>query len=98
MSTAQLGDPGYSIFRTMALRSENDELKLDRIFMSEEQNFRFNYPHQCGTAAAHVHRTVERSHEVQDGDLVVLYTDGLTDNLFPDDLFPCLNKHAQGPE
>jgi len=47
MKTTNLGDSGYTIYR--AELGEGDRLVLKQTFRSEEQQYRFNFPYQCGT-------------------------------------------------
>lgn len=70
-----LGDSAFAIFR-------NDEM----IYKSEEQSHSFNYPYQLGTggdapAKAHCIQCTMRK-----GDLIVMGTDGLFDNLYTDEI------------
>lgn len=46
MKTLNLGDSGYLIFRPNLKKKRT----LQKIFRSEAQQYRFNFPYQCGTA------------------------------------------------
>ena len=48
MKTCNLGDSGYVIFRAPTPDSKSME-RLDVLFRSKEQQYRFNFPYQCGT-------------------------------------------------
>lgn len=47
MKTTNLGDSGYSIYR--AEKEDGNKIVLKLTFRSEEQQYRFNFPYQCGT-------------------------------------------------
>ncbi len=47
MKTCNLGDSGYAIFRASV--GEENKVVLTKTFRSEEQQYRFNFPYQCGT-------------------------------------------------
>ena len=73
--TANLGDSGY-----MLLRKEG--IDLVQLFRSKEQQHSFNFPFQVGTGGDDPARADTQVHEVRDGDIIVLGSDGLWDNLF----------------
>lgn len=70
-----LGDSAFSIIRN-----------YEMIYKSEEQSHSFNYPYQLGTggdapAKAHCIQCTMKK-----GDLIVMGSDGLFDNLYPDEI------------
>ena len=93
MKTTNLGDSGYVIYS--ASRSEEadnkDSIILTKTFRSEEQQYRFNFPYQCGTSCELPYKAFDNEHEVHPGkDFVVMGTDGLFDNLYDADIEKCL--------
>ena len=78
LSTALVGDSGYLIFRPSLV---DGKLGLDLVFQSEEQQKSFNFPYQIGTKGDKPSAGVEKRHLLKPNDLVVLVTDGVTDNL-----------------
>lgn len=79
--SSYVGDSGYCILRPDAKGDEKFLLH----FESKPQQRRFNYPYQLGWERNGDHPEVALtfSHEVKDGDLVILGTDGLFDNMTP---------------
>jgi len=68
-----LGDSGYLILRGKKA-----------LFHSPVQQHRFNHPYQCGTNHKLPHAAESFPHPVKDGDLIVMASDGLWDNLSDD--------------
>ena len=89
ITTLNIGDSGYSIHRR-----ENGEMKL--LFESEPGQRGFNYPYQLGGTDGDVAEEVgvEMTHsDVGPDDVIVVYSDGVSDNLSPSDFHSCL-EHA----
>ncbi|KAJ1648945.1 hypothetical protein IWQ61_009814 [Dispira simplex] len=84
---ANLGDCGVGIIR-----------QGEFIFRNEEQQHSFNYPYQIGTGCAD---RPEDAHvftvKVQLGDIIVLGSDGLFDNLFDEDILEEIHNHVPTP-
>jgi protein phosphatase PTC7 len=76
MTTYNLGDSGY-----MILRSSSGSKDLDIFFQSKEQQHAFNFPFQVGTNGDAPDSGELNAHNVENGDIIVLGTDGLWDNL-----------------
>lgn len=75
--SANLGDSGFMIVRLSA-----DSKRVDLLFKSEEQQHSFNFPFQLGAQSRDRPDDAELlSFPVQHGDLVILGTDGLFDNI-----------------
>ena len=85
MKTTNLGDSGYVIFR-------REEGSLIKVFRSKEQQFSFNFPYQCGTGCELPTAAFDTDHQMKEKDIVVMGTDGLFDNVFDEDMKPCLVK------
>ncbi|CDW72780.1 serine threonine family 2c [Stylonychia lemnae] len=81
-----LGDSAYMIVRPDPHQEQGFEL----IFRSKEQQYRFNYPYQCGTNYDPPHHADRQEHDIKHNDVVILGTDGVFDNLFHDQIFQCL--------
>ena len=74
--TANLGDSGVLVLRDGAI-----------IFRAHEQQHRFNMPFQLGSGSLDTASDASTdSVQVRAGDVVVLATDGLFDNLWPEDI------------
>ncbi|KAL1920155.1 uncharacterized protein VTP21DRAFT_1301 [Calcarisporiella thermophila] len=83
---ANLGDCGVSVIR-----------QNDFIFRSEEQQHSFNYPYQLGTYSTDTPRDAQTFRvKVQKGDIVIVASDGIYDNLFNEDILEEVVKHI-GP-
>lgn len=73
--TANLGDSGYLLLR-------KEGLDLVQIFRTKEQQHSFNFPYQVGTGGDDPAKADSQIHDVKDGDIIILGSDGLWDNLF----------------
>lgn len=58
MKTTNLGDSGYIIFRP-------DSGELEKVFKSQEQQYRFNFPYQCGTNCATPNKAFDTDHQMK---------------------------------
>ena len=89
MKTTNLGDSGYLIFRASV--QEDEKVVLSQTFRSQEQQYRFNFPYQCGTGCELPYKAFDNEHVVAPGkDFVIMGSDGLLDNLFDKDIQACL--------
>ncbi|KRX01894.1 Protein phosphatase 2C (PP2C)-like domain [Pseudocohnilembus persalinus] len=85
LNTALLGDSGYILFRV-------EENKLNIIYEFSEQQHSFNFPYQLSYSRGpnaqsdKASDSILMSHEVQDGDIIVMGSDGLFDNLYLDQI------------
>lgn len=79
--TSLVGDSGYCILR----KGENDNKKYSLFYESKSQQRRFNFPYQLGWSLNGDSPRVANNadHEVKEGDIVILATDGVLDNLDP---------------
>jgi len=82
LRSANLGDSGFMVIRG-----------LDIIYRSKEQQHAFNSPYQLGTGSTDrpEHATVTEVN-VLPGDLVILGSDGLFDNLYDDEILELASK------
>ncbi|EFN54672.1 hypothetical protein CHLNCDRAFT_24539 [Chlorella variabilis] len=77
LHASNLGDSGFMVIRDGEL-----------VFMSPQQQHEFNFPYQIGSAdsMSDTPQVARRfSVEVRQGDIVVAATDGLFDNVYPDE-------------
>lgn len=79
--TLNLGDSGFAVFR-------NGEF----IFKSDEQTHSFNYPYQLGAGGDSPSCAERCTIKMKKGDVVVLGTDGLFDNLYPGEIADIIKK------
>ncbi|KAJ2161404.1 hypothetical protein GGF46_001499 [Coemansia sp. RSA 552] len=84
LRVANLGDCGLTVVR-----------QGDMVYRTEEQQHSFNYPYQLGTEAhsdspqdAQVFRL-----KIQKGDVIIVGSDGVFDNLFDEDILEEVNQH-----
>lgn len=70
MQGLNLGDSGYLILRDNKV-----------LFHSPVMQYRFNAPYQCGTNHKLPYAAQKFDHKVESGDLIVMASDGLWDNL-----------------
>jgi len=81
---ANIGDCGVSIIR-----------HNNYVFRSEEQQHSFNFPVQLGTGSSDSPADAQRfSVTVEKGDIVILASDGLFDNLFDEDILDIVRHHV----
>jgi protein phosphatase PTC7 len=89
LSALNLGDSGFRLFRQLDSEAGAPRLEMG----SRPQQHFFNCPFQLGGDNADRPRNGDRyTHAVQPGDLIVLATDGLFDNLFDDEIGALLAK------
>ena len=64
------------------------------MFRTTEQQYSFNFPHQCGTGAPIPDEQGNypdvNEHIIQEKDIIVVASDGVFDNLFDSDLMECI--------
>lgn len=87
-----VGDSGYCIMR---LNPDSEDL-VSLVHASSPQQRKFNFPYQLGWGknGDHPDTALSFSHPVQNGDIVILGTDGLFDNVSCTDVVsPHLDLH-----
>jgi len=84
LKAANLGDSGFMIIR-----------KSNLLLKSEEQQHGFNFPFQLGSESRDKpeHSQIYKQ-AIEEGDVVILGTDGLFDNLFKEEILKIQQKHA----
>ena len=75
LDTINIGDSGFYIYR----RAEN---RLELVDKSKEVLHGFNFPFQLGTDGDKVDSAWKKAIEVKDKDYIVMFTDGVCDNLY----------------
>ncbi|KAL3632530.1 hypothetical protein CASFOL_025514 [Castilleja foliolosa] len=75
LKAANLGDSGFMVIRGGRV-----------VYGSPAQQHSFNHPYQMGRTSGGVEAADEISVKVKAGDVVVVGTDGLFDNVFPEDI------------
>ena len=61
-----------------------------KIFRSEERQYRFNAPWQCGTGKPLPTNADTYLHQVKHNDVLVCATDGVLDNATEQDILNCI--------
>lgn len=94
-----IGDSGYILFEP-SLRRLPQNRGINIMYMikeiSEEQEHGFNFPFQIGTTGDDPEKSgKEFSHEINYGNLLVLVSDGILDNLFPHEIEHILNVYLE---
>jgi len=69
LRTSYIGDSGYLIYRKQGLHYEP-------FYISPEHTRSFNFPYQIGTNGDDPKISLEKSHEVETGDFIIVATDG----------------------
>ncbi|KAL0077232.1 phosphatase 2C-like domain-containing protein [Phycomyces blakesleeanus] len=76
LRVANIGDCGVSVIR-----------RDNFIFRSEEQQHSFNFPYQLGTSSCDTPADAQQfSVKVEEGDIIILGSDGLFDNLYDEEI------------
>ena len=93
ISALNIGDSGYSIHRINKTTENDFAVKL--LFSSEPGQRQFNFPYQIGGKYGDVVAEVAQisTHEFQDGDIIIVYSDGVSDNLYPEEFHPCIENY-----
>jgi protein phosphatase PTC7 len=84
------GDSGYLLIR------RNELGEPTKVFRSEERQYRFNAPWQCGTGKPLPTNADVMLHRVQHNDVLVLATDGVLDNATDKDILNCIKPKSDG--
>lgn len=80
---ANIGDCGLCVIR-----------RGEIIFRTEEQQHSFNFPYQLGTGSKDTPTDAQQyTFNVEKGDVVILGTDGVFDNLFDEDILGEVQRH-----
>lgn len=85
LRVANIGDCGISVIR-----------HNQYVFRSEEQQHAFNFPYQLGILSKDQPKDAQSfTVQVEKGDIIIMATDGLYDNLFDKDILDIVRKHVQ---
>ena len=99
LNTTLVGDSGYMIFNVELKNMPNDKgssFIYDLKFKSEAQQHGYNYPFQFGTGGDDPKKSlISKSHPINAGSVVIVYSDGVSDNLFPHQIRQILNNYIQ---
>lgn len=90
LEALNLGDSGYLILRPVLT---DNYLDFDIVFKSEEQTHGFNFPFQVGEGGDDPSSAVVQKHKIQENDIVIVATDGLWDNLYPEQICKLLKAY-----
>ena len=84
------------ILRSEELQGSSGEIKQLLInYESKEQQHSFNFPFQCGTNGDDPNKAQAMAHKVKHGDIIVLGTDGLWDNLHRTTILDMIKNFVQ---
>ena len=89
LTAAVLGDCGVAIFRPI----EGDRLKF--VHETRSVSHSFNAPYQCGANVDNSNAVSLEAIEYQDGDVIVAYSDGFSDNVFRSGYYQCLEEELE---
>jgi serine/threonine protein phosphatase PrpC len=93
VSTLNIGDSGYSIHRITPSPDGDKKPRIGLLFASKPGQKQFNFPDQIGGQHGDVVAKVgvPNTHDFQDGDIFIVFSDGVSDNLWPEDFHPCIS-------
>ena len=90
VQTCNLGDSAYIILRP------KEDLSVAKIYRSKEQTYSFDFPYQCGQNCDLPYDAQDECHKVEHNDIIVLATDGVTDNVFDKQIIDeCIYPHLK---
>ena len=99
MFTANVGDSGYMVLIPVLKDLPNNmgtTFIYDIAFKSEPQQHGYNFPFQLGPTGDDPLKVIQpRVHRVGYGALVLTYSDGVSDNLFPHEIKVIVNLYIQ---
>ena len=101
VKTAIIGDSGLMILRPSLVENEKGqyETKLQVIGQSKVKNKCFEKPMLCGEDQPYPYwRTFPEEFECMDKDIIILYSDGVSDNLYQQDVIDHINIEVDGME
>uniref|UniRef100_A0A1D1XE41 Protein phosphatase n=1 Tax=Anthurium amnicola TaxID=1678845 RepID=A0A1D1XE41_9ARAE len=86
---ANIGDCGIGVIR-----------HNDFMFRNEEQQHSFNYPYQLGTGSLNTPKRDSQQYtvKIQQGDIIIMGSDGIFDNLFDDDIIDEIRDKEINPQ
>jgi protein phosphatase PTC7 len=97
ISTLNVGDSGYALFRLVQENPNGGEkATIQLLYETIPGQVRFNFPHQLGGNYGDVVKDVgvEATHEFENGDIIVVFTDGVSDNMNAKEfLLPCIENY-----
>ena len=95
--SVNMGDSGYMILSPDLKnkpRNRGTGLVYEISFKSSPQQHRFNFPFQLGPNSDDPQELAETaSHNVKEGDIVLVYSDGVGDNLFDEEFLIIVNLY-----
>jgi protein phosphatase PTC7 len=100
LQTLNIGDSGYSIHRRNVPKQDKTEttslLPLEVVFASVPGQRQFNFPYQIGGEHGDVVSKVAKrnTHTLRPGDIIVVYSDGVSDNLYPEEYHDCIDRYS----
>ena len=91
LDTATLGDAGFALFRA----NPDGSGGLNMYFKSSPEQIAFNMPYQCGTGSPPAEELLIHNQDipVEDFDIVVAYSDGFDDNVYPEEIPSCIQRY-----
>jgi protein phosphatase PTC7 len=101
LQTLNIGDSGYSIHRrrnaaTQDKTETSSQPPLEVVFASVPAQKQFNFPYQIGGKYGDVVSEVadQNTHTLLPGDVIVVYSDGVSDNLYPQEYHDCIDRYS----
>lgn len=88
IDSINFGDSGFLVLRKM-------DNKFEEVFHSEDLIHGFNIPYQIGTNGDDIKKFKHLSHVLFPGDIIVLASDGLWDNVFPEEIIKIIKEYFQ---
>lgn len=92
LKSVNIGDSGYLILRMNAAR------QYEMVFRSQEMQHGFNFPFQIGTNGDDPRKGFPNKHDIHEGDIVIVGSDGLFDNVFDEQIISLINEECQNGE
>jgi serine/threonine protein phosphatase PrpC len=96
ISTLNVGDSGYALFRLVQENPNSGEKPtIQLLYETIPGQKSFNFPHQLGGKYGDAVKDVgvEATHEFENGDIIVVFSDGVSDNIAAIEFLPCIDNY-----
>jgi hypothetical protein len=96
ISTLNVGDSGYALFRVLQENPNSGQKPtIQLLYETVPGQKGFNFPDQLGGKYGDAVKDVgvEATHEFENGDIIVVFSDGVSDNMNSKEFLPCIDNY-----
>jgi hypothetical protein len=87
IKTMIMGNAGYSLFHV------DTTGKMQKYYHSEPKTVSFMKPTQIGSSNGANLSAIYQTHKIRENDIIMVYTDGFSDNVFKTDFPSCIQPY-----